>query len=40
VVHREKICFLLYVHKFRMTRMCVKRKWIGMHGNKKSDLNA
>jgi hypothetical protein len=20
--------------------MCVKRKWIDMHGNKKSDLNA
>jgi hypothetical protein len=28
------------VQKFRMPRMCVKRKWIDMHGNKKSDLNA
>jgi hypothetical protein len=23
-----------------MTRMCVEKKWIDMHGNKKSDLNA
>jgi hypothetical protein len=36
----KKICFLLHVHKFRMTRMCVENKWIDMHGNKKSDLNA
>jgi hypothetical protein len=31
--------FLLYVYKFRMTIMCVERKWIDMHGNKKSDFN-
>jgi hypothetical protein len=28
------------VHKFRMARMCVERKWIDMHENKKYDLNA
>jgi hypothetical protein len=33
-VRRIKISFMLHVHKFRMTRMCVKRKWIDMHGNK------
>jgi hypothetical protein len=35
VVHCIKICFLLYAHKFRVTRMCVERKWIDMHANKK-----
>jgi hypothetical protein len=40
VVYHIKICFLLHAHKFRMVRMCVERKWIGMHGNKKFDLNA
>jgi hypothetical protein len=40
VVHRVKNCFLLHAHKFRMTRMCFERKWIDMHENKKSDLNA
>jgi hypothetical protein len=39
VVHRVKKCFLLHAHRFRMVRMCVERKWIGMHRNKKSDLN-
>jgi hypothetical protein len=38
-VSHIKISFLLHVHKFRMTRMSVERKWIDMHGNKKSDLN-
>jgi hypothetical protein len=33
-----KHSFLLYVHKFRMTRMWVERKWIVVHG-KKSALN-
>jgi hypothetical protein len=36
---RAGICFLLHAHKFRMTGMCVERKWIDMHG-KKSNLNA
>jgi hypothetical protein len=40
VAPRKNICFLLHAHKFRMTRMCVKRKLIGMYENKKSDLNA
>jgi hypothetical protein len=31
----QKISFLLHVYKFRMTRMCLKRKWIDMHENKK-----
>jgi hypothetical protein len=31
---------MLHAHKFKMARMCVERKWIGIHGNKKSDLNA
>jgi hypothetical protein len=30
VVHRVKIYFLLHAHKFRMTRMCIERKWIGI----------
>jgi hypothetical protein len=30
-----KFSFLLYTHKFRMTRMCVERELISMHGNKK-----
>jgi archaellum biogenesis ATPase FlaH len=30
-----KICFMLHAHKFRVTRMCIERKWIDMHGNKK-----
>jgi hypothetical protein len=29
-----KNCFLLHTHIFRMKRMYVERKWIGMHGNK------
>jgi hypothetical protein len=29
------MCFLLHAHKFRMVRMCVKKKWIGIHRNKK-----
>jgi hypothetical protein len=37
VVQCEKICFLLHAYKFRMTRMYVEKKWIDMHGNKKSD---
>jgi hypothetical protein len=36
----RKISFVLHVHKFRMARICDERKWIDMHGNKKSDLNA
>jgi hypothetical protein len=40
IVGRIKISFLLHVHKFRMTRMCVERKLIHMHVNKKSYLNA
>jgi hypothetical protein len=39
VYTRTKICFLLHAHRFRMVRMCVERKWIDMHENKKSDLN-
>jgi hypothetical protein len=27
-------CFLLHVHKFRMTKMCDGMKWIGMHETK------
>jgi hypothetical protein len=27
------------VHKFRMARMCIERKYIDIHGNNKSDLN-
>jgi hypothetical protein len=30
------IYFLLHAHKFRMTRMCVERKWIDMHGKTKN----
>jgi hypothetical protein len=36
----RKISFVLHVHKFRMARICDERKWIDMHVNKKSDLNA
>jgi hypothetical protein len=39
-VYYIKICFLLHAHKFRMTVLCDERKWIGMHGNRKSYLNA
>jgi hypothetical protein len=31
-----KISFLLHAHKFKIARMCVERKWIGMLGNKKN----
>jgi hypothetical protein len=34
-IHCVKIGYLLHAHKFRMTKMYDKRKWIGMHGNKK-----
>jgi hypothetical protein len=40
VVYHVKNLFPLHAYKFRMTIMCFERKWIGMHGNKKSDSNA
>jgi hypothetical protein len=39
MVHRIKNLFHAACTKFRMATMCVKRKRIGMQGNKKSDLN-
>jgi hypothetical protein len=35
----KKIYFLLHTYKFRMAKMCVERKWIDIHGNRKSNLN-
>jgi hypothetical protein len=36
--HCVKICYLLHAHKIRMTKMYDERKYIGMHGKKKSYL--
>ena len=38
-IYYVKNCFLLHAHKFRMTGICDERKWIDMHGNKKSYSN-
>jgi hypothetical protein len=37
-VHCVKIGYLVQAHKIRLAKMYDERKWIGMHGNKKSYL--